>query len=120
MGDGKPGSTSSLDSALATDKARLIAALNETNARCTAYLETLTDSALTRVVTTGPSARQLQAVRGNAVIFAVVHSNEHYGNLVTYLRAKGLVPPATPSQASFLSPVPGPARKPLAPGRRRE
>jgi uncharacterized damage-inducible protein DinB len=106
MAEGRPDSTSSMGSAIAVDKARLVALLNETNTRCTTYLATLTDTALTRVVTTGTAPRELQAVRGNALIFAIVHSNEHYGNLVTYLRAKGLVPPTTPSQASFLSPVP--------------
>jgi hypothetical protein len=25
----------------------------------------------------------------------VAHDNEHYGNMVTYLRLKGLVPPST-------------------------
>ena len=27
-----------------------------------------------------------------------VHDNSHYGNLVTYLRTKGLVPPSTEGQ----------------------
>jgi hypothetical protein len=27
----------------------------------------------------------------------VTHSSEHYGNLVTYLRIKGLVPPSSAS-----------------------
>jgi uncharacterized damage-inducible protein DinB len=105
MGDGKPNSTSSVGRDIALDKTRLVALLNETNTRCTAYLATVTDSALTQIITSGSAPRELQAVRGNAIIFAIAHSNEHYGNLVTYLRAQGLVPPATPSQASFLSPV---------------
>ncbi len=25
----------------------------------------------------------------------ISHSNEHYGNMVTYMRLKGLVPPST-------------------------
>ena len=25
----------------------------------------------------------------------VVHGNEHYGNLVTYMRLKGIVPPSS-------------------------
>jgi uncharacterized damage-inducible protein DinB len=103
-GDGKP-KTPSIDGGLAADKSRLVAALKEVDARCTAYLESVTDAALREVLTTGPADRQLQAVRGNAIIFAIAHSNEHYGNLVTYLRAHGLVPPATASQASFLAPV---------------
>ena len=31
-----------------------------------------------------------------ALLFGnVSHTNEHYGNLVTYMRIKGLVPPST-------------------------
>ena len=102
-GDGKPPSTTKFDPALAKEKARLIAFINETDARCTTYLASVNDAALTQVVTSGPTDKQLQAVRGHAIVFAIAHANEHYGNLVTYLRAKGLVPPATPSQALFFS-----------------
>jgi len=103
MGDGKPASKLRVDSTLTVDKARLLALLNETDSRCTAYLATLTDTALSQVITTGSAPRVLQAVRGNSIIFAIVHANEHYGNLVTYLRTKGLVPPAAAAQAGFLS-----------------
>jgi len=50
----------------------------------------------------------LQAVRANSIIFAIAHANEHYGNLVTYLRAKGLVPPATAAQQAFFWITPPP------------
>ena len=30
-----------------------------------------------------------------AAIAQTPHDNEHYGNLVTYIRAKGLVPPSS-------------------------
>ena len=108
MGDGRPASKAPGDSGLTTNKPRLISALNETNARCTEYLATLTDADLTQTITTVSGPRTLQAVRGNSIVFAIAHSNEHYGNLVTYLRASGLVPPAAPSQASFLSPPTSP------------
>ena len=105
MGEPKSTPAPAFDPALATDKARLVAVMKEVDARCTASLETLKDAELTRVITSGTAERPLQAVRGHAVIFAIAHSNEHYGNLVSYLRAKGLVPPAAASQAMFLSPV---------------
>jgi uncharacterized damage-inducible protein DinB len=108
MGDGKPASKAPGDSGLTSNKTRLASLLNETNARCTEYLATLTDADLTQTITTGSGSRLLQAVRGNSIIFAIAHSNEHYGNLVTYLRASGLVPPAAASQASFLSPTTSP------------
>ena len=105
MGEGKPDPISALGAAPIVDKARLVGLLSDTNTRCTAYLATVTDRTLAEVVTTVSAGRQLQAGRGNAIVFAIAHSNEHYGNLVTYLRVKGLVPPAAASQASFLSPV---------------
>ncbi|NOT08924.1 MAG: DinB family protein [Gemmatimonadales bacterium] len=105
MGSGKPDSNISAASASAADKPRLVTLLDETNARCTEYLATLTDTMLPQTITSGPASRQLQSTRGTSAMFAIAHSNEHYGNLVTYLRANGLVPPAAPAQASFLSPV---------------
>ena len=35
------------------------------------------------------------AVRAQALIINASHTYEHYGNLVTYMRLKGLVPPST-------------------------
>lgn len=102
MGDGKPPSDKKPAPALSSNKSRLVALLKETDARCTAYLDTLTDAALAQVITAGQPPQVLQGVRGNSVIFAIAHANEHYGNLVTYIRAKGLVPPAKPAQAIFL------------------
>jgi uncharacterized damage-inducible protein DinB len=108
MGDGKPASKLRVDSAITVDKAKLVALLNETDTRCTAYLAMLTDPALSQIITTGSAPRVLQAVRGNSIIFAIVHANEHYGNIVTYLRTKGLVPPVAAAQAGFLSLAPPP------------
>jgi len=105
MGNGTPDPVTALGPAAIVDKTRLLALVNDTNVRCTAYLATLTDSALTEVVTSGSAPNQLQAIRGNAAVFTIAHLNEHYGNLVTYIRAKGLVPPAVPAQAGALSRV---------------
>jgi hypothetical protein len=33
--------------------------------------------------------------RANPLIGQLVHDNEHYGNLVTYFRIKGMVPPSS-------------------------
>jgi uncharacterized damage-inducible protein DinB len=33
--------------------------------------------------------------KGYALTYNIAHDNEHYGNMVTYLRLKGLVPPST-------------------------
>ena len=33
--------------------------------------------------------------RGAVLMFNTTHNNEHYGNVVLYLRLKGIVPPST-------------------------
>jgi uncharacterized damage-inducible protein DinB len=33
--------------------------------------------------------------RGSVLVFNTTHNNEHYGNIVVYMRLKGLVPPST-------------------------
>ena len=38
----------------------------------------------------GTEMSKVTALYGNTA-----HTNEHYGNLVTYMRIKGLVPPST-------------------------
>jgi uncharacterized damage-inducible protein DinB len=36
-----------------------------------------------------------KTVRGAALMRNVAHNNEHYGNIVVYMRLKGHVPPST-------------------------
>jgi uncharacterized damage-inducible protein DinB len=43
------------------------------------------------------------ATRFNALVHNAVHDGEHYGNIVTYMRLKGMVPPSS-------QPTPPPAR----------
>ena len=45
------------------------------------------------------------AIRFNALVHNAVHDGEHYGNIVTYMRLKGMVPPS-----SQPTPTPPPAR----------
>lgn len=103
MGDGKAVPVRQEDTTIVHDKARLLALLSETDARCIAYLSSLSDSALADILTRPAGERELQAVRANSIIFAIAHANEHYGNLVTYLRTRGLVPPRAAAQKVFLS-----------------
>jgi uncharacterized damage-inducible protein DinB len=44
---------------------------------------------------TTPGGGGGQAGRGSVLIFNTTHNNEHYGNLVVYMRLKGHVPPST-------------------------
>ena len=74
-----------------TAKADIMAALNESRAFCESVFAKLTDAAGQESVAwfTGkmPKAMMLTLVTS--------HSWEHYGNLVTYMRLKGIVPPSS-------------------------
>lgn len=74
-----------------TTKAETVAALTKAFAYCDDVHNAMTDEKALALVKMGPN--ETPAV---AVLFGnVSHLNEHYGNLVTYMRIKGLVPPST-------------------------
>ena len=73
-----------------TTKAELVAALKESLAFCDAAYE-LSDTDLIKPAKFGTAA----ITRGYALTYNIAHDNEHYGNIVTYLRLNGLVPPST-------------------------
>jgi uncharacterized damage-inducible protein DinB len=74
----------------ATSKAAIVRALKESTDYCTrAYAQTDAAAAgTTRLY--GQTVPRLNALTLNAV-----HNGEHYGNVVTYMRMKGLVPPSS-------------------------
>jgi uncharacterized damage-inducible protein DinB len=74
-----------------SSKADLIAALKDAFAYCDRAYEGMTDaSAVEMVKHMGRDTPKLGALTTNNV-----HSVEHYGNLVTYLRMKNIVPPSS-------------------------
>jgi uncharacterized damage-inducible protein DinB len=75
-------------------KAELVAALRASLEFCDAAYDALTDAMMTETASWGPTT----ITKGYALTFNVAHDNEHYGNMVTYLRLKGLVPPSTARQ----------------------
>lgn len=83
-----------------TSKADLVAALKEGFAHCDKVYDSMTDAAGTQMV----------KFFGNDVPkFAVLsinigHNMEHYGNLVTYMRMKGIVPPTSEQQGAMPAP----------------
>lgn len=77
-----------------TTKAELIAALNDSFAYCDSAYDGLTDAAAIQTVRIGDSQR----TRLRLLWMNTVHDNSHYGNIVTYLRIKELVPPSTEGQ----------------------
>jgi uncharacterized damage-inducible protein DinB len=72
-------------------KAELLAALKEAFAYCDGAYEALTDASGAEIVKTGKSDRTRFAMLN----WNLWHTWEHYGNIVVYLRMKGLVPPSS-------------------------
>ena len=86
LGDKAP----SEDAVSATTKAALVEALKQSNAHCErAYAQS--DAAVAaKVDVFGTPQSRLYALMMNAT-----HDSEHYGNLITYMRMNGMVPPSS-------------------------
>lgn len=78
-----------------TAKADLVKALSDAVAYCDAVYTAATDASGLSLITVGEAPNQRQVPKVAPLIGNISHDNEHYGNLVTYLRLKGLVPPST-------------------------
>jgi hypothetical protein len=77
----------------AKSKTEIVKALRESVAYCDKAFSALTDRTAGEMV---PAAfGSGQASRASVLIGNVGHLQEHYGNLVTYFRVKGLVPPSS-------------------------
>ena len=77
----------------ATTKAQIVKVLNDSIAYCDAAYSSLTDRSAAEVVPMAFGGKD--AARASALIGNVGHYQEHYGNLVTYFRVKGMVPPSS-------------------------
>jgi uncharacterized damage-inducible protein DinB len=74
-----------------TTKADLVASLKEAFGYCDKVYDGLTDAS---------AGTMVKFIRGDApkvtvLDFNTAHADEHYGNIVTYMRLKGLVPPSS-------------------------
>ncbi|HEX5068574.1 MAG TPA: DinB family protein [Vicinamibacterales bacterium] len=90
-GEKAPKSEDAFDS-LAT-KPAIVKAWDESVAYCDAAFKSLTDKTAVEMIDMpfgGGKGTRMAALLGN-----VGHLNEHYGNLVTYMRLKGIVPPTS-------------------------
>jgi len=84
-----------------TSKADLVAALKDAFTYCDKAYDTLTDATAAQTVKFfGQDMPKLSVLNVN-----IAHSAEHYGNIVTYLRLKNIVPPSSEQ------PAPPPAKK---------
>jgi uncharacterized damage-inducible protein DinB len=77
----------------AKTKADIVKALNDSLAYCDAAYDKLTDA--TAAATVELPFGMGRGARAVALIGNTGHLNEHYGNLVTYFRIKGMVPPSS-------------------------
>lgn len=76
-----------------TSKADLIAALKDAFAYCDKAYDGMTDASAVQLVKFfGGDAPKLSVLTVN-----LAHSAEHYGNIVTYMRLKNIVPPSSES-----------------------
>jgi uncharacterized damage-inducible protein DinB len=80
-----------------TDKAQLVKALNDSLSYCDRIYEGTTDANFNQPAAVGlpGNSAQTATIRGAVLMFNVTHNNEHYGNIVVYLRLKGQTPPST-------------------------
>lgn len=76
-----------------TAKAEIVKAYDGSVAYCDAIYKSLTDK--TAGETIEMPFGMGKAPRAQALIMNSGHVNEHYGNLVTYMRVKGIVPPTS-------------------------
>ena len=79
-----------------TTKDAALAALLDSLAYCDAVYQDTTDANFgERITLAGLGNKPTATTRGATLMFNTAHNNEHYGNIVVYLRLKGLVPPST-------------------------
>jgi uncharacterized damage-inducible protein DinB len=74
-----------------TSKADLTAALDGAFGYCEKAYAAITDDKVNEVAKMGNNERNKLGI----MAFNNAHTNEHYGNLVTYMRIRGLVPPSS-------------------------
>ena len=74
-----------------TTKADLVKVLNEAATYCDSVFDKMDDKRGAEIVSFyfGPTPRL------SVLYFATTHAYEHYGNLVTYMRLKNIVPPSS-------------------------
>ncbi|MGA2149815.1 MAG: DinB family protein [Bryobacteraceae bacterium] len=72
-------------------KAEIVPALKDAFAYCDAAYAQMTDANAAELVRFGG----MRITKLGAMDFNTAHTMEHYGNLVTYMRIKGIVPPSS-------------------------
>ena len=83
-----------------TDKATLVQGLRDALAYCDRVYSGTDDTSFASRVKIGGPGGSTDTTRGAVLVFNTTHNNEHYGNVVVYLRLKGHVPPSTARAAA--------------------
>ena len=78
-----------------TDKAGVVQMVKDGFAYCDDVFANLTDEKAAAMIAMGAAPNTRQVAAGTRLTMVIVHGNEHYGNLVTYMRIKGIVPPSS-------------------------
>ena len=74
-----------------TSKADLVASLKDAVAYCNKAFDSMTDAQGSEMV----KLFNFQTAKLTVLSLNTAHTDEHYGNMVTYLRIKGIVPPTS-------------------------
>jgi uncharacterized damage-inducible protein DinB len=78
------------------NKAALVKAVSDALTYCDGVYAALTDASGQELLTiTQENGRRTQSLRLSLLILNYGHNNEHYGNVVTYMRIKDIVPPSS-------------------------
>jgi uncharacterized damage-inducible protein DinB len=93
---GEKNPTEETDFEKLTAKSDLVKALNSALTYCDGAYAMLTDAnSMDLVQGTRDDGTKVPVLRISRFISNLAHNNEHYGNLVTYLRIKSIVPPSS-------------------------
>jgi uncharacterized damage-inducible protein DinB len=76
-----------------TTKADLVAAIKDAVVYCNKVFDGMTDASGTQLT----KFRSFQLAKLTLLSLNTAHTDEHYGNIVTYMRLKGIVPPTSES-----------------------
>lgn len=92
MAQGLPTPSKSVEKTM-TSKADLLASLKDAVASCGKAFDAMNDTSGSELV----SFHGFKLAKLTLLSLNTAHTDEHYGNMVTYLRLKGIVPPTSES-----------------------
>ncbi len=78
-----------------SDKDGMSKALGDSLTYCDAVYKETTDANANQMVKIAGPGGATQSTRAQVLMFNTTHNNEHYGNVILYLRLKNVVPPST-------------------------